>query len=697
MIRFYHISLLFSACIFLHLPLALGQNESEREVSRQLDSLRIIFHSEQAKLNEKKVETSDSSLILGLSKIVQLEQQNYDASAYYESYEKLLRRDLGLQLNLDGIQNFNISQQDLEENILYQRRFQTGLEWNLLKGGLLDSRSALKSLPNQEMYEQKLNYYQHHKRNSAAKMNECIYWFNQHKIALLTQRWDILSKQYQALEKLYFAKKITREHLLRNQTRMAEITGMQGIYQSYNEYFPGLTDTTLMTREAPLFDLNYEKLLSVVDEGQQLDSLSVLLRKEAEQQKWYSEIRLKAFFKYNYYDLLTTNPSARAFYNAGITAGIPLPFSQKQAREFELQKVGKQLDQLQLAQQNKRIEVLNDAYEFRYQLKQYIVFHQKRILAWESVRQERVKSKLQDADFNPIRGLELLDDLLQLEIELLDLKQNLYIKLLKIQEKTPGVSMQELIIPLQLPNYFNFEDDTYRTCYVWSKTFEQHDVDFLSEYILYNQFDEIQLAIAREDKQIQNKLKLIEQLDAKGIKVQLMLGQNELLGDPNYSKIVAEMLKPYLDKGISGLHLDIEPHTRDDWKSKREELQAQYKVLLKETKTVCSTYNLKLSIDLPLSLDTMYAKELIEQVQAVRFMCYENIKEDYLLRKLSPYKTFGDKLSVSLRTEDFKSRQEMEKFAKEFLQKSGIKAINFHDLNRLIALDKQALVPDEEH
>lgn len=675
-----------------------AQLNQETAISAQLDSLRIIFQQEQARFSEKLLESSDSSLLIGLSKVDQLQQSQYDPSAYYKSYDALLRRDLGLQLNLDGIQNFNISQEDLEENILYQRRFQTGLEWNILNGGFMDARNQRNALPTQEMYDRQLNYYQQLKRNSSAKMNACIYWFNQHKIALLDQRDGLLNKQYQALEKLYFAKKITREHLLRNQTRIAEIKGMQGIYRSYNDYFPGQLDTALLNSEPALFDLNYEKLLAITDGGQGIDSLSVLLREQAMQQhKWYNEIRLKTFFKYNYYDLLTTNPSARAFYNTGISAGIPLPFNQKQQRELELQKVNKQIDQLQVAQQNKRVEILNDAYEFRYQLKQYIVFHQKRILAWESIRQERVKAKLQDADFNPVHGLELLDDLLQIEIELLDLKQNLYIKLLKIHEKTGLPAIEELIIPLELPNYFNFEDDTYRTAYVWTKTFEQQDVNFLSEYILYNQFDEIQLAVAQEDKQVDKKLQLIEQLNNKGVKVQLMLGQNELLGNPEYQKILANLIKPYLEKGISGIHLDIEPHTRADWKTNREVLQEQYKMLLKETKTYCSSYKLLLSIDLPLSLDTLYAAELIGQVDAVRFMCYENIKEDYLLRKLSPYQVFGAKRSISLRTEDFANRQEMEKFAKNILQQTGIQAINFHDLNRLINLDKQSLTPNEEH
>ena len=82
-------------------------------------------------------------------------------------------------------------------------------------------------------------------------------------------------------------------------------------------------------------------------------------------------------------------------------------------------------------------DLLNDAYEYRYKLKQYIGFYEKRQRYLELLRQENVLLKLDPIDFNPIKALGLIDDILKIDIELTDLNQNMYLKLLKFYTKIP--------------------------------------------------------------------------------------------------------------------------------------------------------------------------------------------------------------------------------------------------------------------
>jgi hypothetical protein len=51
---------------------------------------------------------------------------------------------------------------------------------------------------------------------------------------------------------------------------------------------------------------------------------------------------------------------------------------------------------------------------------------------------------------------------------------------------------------------------------------------------------------------------------------------------------------------------------------------------------------------------------------------------------------------IDLRTEDFKSRDEMELFAKALYKETGIKSFGFHDLYRLIEMDKKTMMEDEK-
>jgi hypothetical protein len=682
-----------------------SQVENERKVSSYLKELQEIFNQALVETTYKNSKTSsDSSLLVYFSSLSESSKNKYSPTNYFQAKEDLLRRENGIFVTADALQNFNANPvQDLEDNISFSRRYGLGAEWNILKGGYLDSKNQLKSLEIDRVLQGELQKFSNPNSAIPIKMNQCIFWFNHQKTKLLNQREDLLKKQSQIIEKLYFSKKIDKAFLLKNQTRIAEINGMKGIYESYNNFISPLFDTTFFNLEIALFDLNYAAFLGENSFNNQTknnssDSLSaVFLAAIENQNKWFHEIRLKTYVRYNYFDVISPSPINRAFFSGGISSTIPLQFNHKQQNALEREKILKQIEELELNESNKRIELLNEAYEYRYQLKQYIVFHQKKIMLNESIRQERVKAKLLDADFNPLRALELIDDLLQIEIELLDLKQNLYIKLLKIQEKVKHVLMSELIEPVFLPNYFSFEDETNRSVYIWTKTFESQNLEFISEYILYNQFDEVALAITKEDVYKEQKIKLIEDLKKNDIRVYLMLGQNNLLDSANPEQEISSILKQFPMQKVDGIHLDIEPHTRAEWKTNQITEQNKYKNLLKVTKSLSDTYKIKLSIDLPLSLDSNYVFELMKSTDFVKFMCYENIKEEYLMRKLSPYLKNKANISISLRTEDFSNRNEMEEFSKLISQKTGISGINFHDLNRLILLDKKTLEINEEH
>jgi hypothetical protein len=682
-----------------------SQVENERKVSSYLKELQEIFNQALVETTYKNSKTSsDSSLLVYFSSLSESSKNKYSPTNYFQAKEDLLRRENSLFVTAEALQNFNANPvQDLEDNISFSRRYGLGAEWNILKGGYLDSKNQLKSLEIDRVLQGELQKFSNPNSTIPIKMNQCIFWFNHQKTKILDQREDLLKKQSEIIEKLYFSKKIDKAFLLKNQTRIAEINGMKGIYESYNNFISPLFDTTFFNLEIALFDLNYAAFLGENSFNNQTknnstDSLSaVLLAAIENQNKWFHEIRLKTYVRYNYFDVISPSPVNRAFFSGGISSTIPLQFNHKQHNALEREKILKQIEELELNESNKRIELLNEAYEYRYQLKQYIVFHQKKIMLNESIRQERVKATLLDADFNPLRALELIDDLLQIEIELLDLKQNLYIKLLKIQEKVKHVSMSELIEPVFLPNYFSFEDETNRSVYIWTKTFESQNSEFISEYILYNQFDEVALAITKEDVYKEQKIKLIEDLRKNDIRVYLMLGQNNLLDSANPEQEISSILKQFPMQKVDGIHLDIEPHTRAEWKTNQISEQNKYKNLLKVTKSLSDTYKIKLSIDLPLSLDSNYVFELMKSADFVKFMCYENIKEDYLMRKLSPYLKNKANISISLRTEDFSNRNEMEEFSKLISQKTGIFGINFHDLNRLILLDKKTLEINEEH
>lgn len=727
--------------LFLLLGTILRAQE-EKAISQHLGRLRAIFDSAQVFIPKSGYEVStDSSLITFITQMeVPVNPGQVQEDKLYLAQRELLRRQIGLNYTLDGIQNINPTQQDIEDNILYQRRIQNGVEWNVLKGGYLDSRNEMKALELEQELEQMIA-----SRNPVAgnpgKKSQLTYWFDLEKRKLLIERGKLLDRQYMTVTQLYHKKKISKDVLLALQSRITEVKALEDIYSLYPDYVVPLYDSVAYSWDASLFDLNYETILySARREKESADTaFSALLSRIEQQNKWFNEIQLKAYVRHSYYDLVTINPGSRAFFSTGVGLSVPLTFTHKEQnaieREYALLKMGQMDGQLE----DRRLVMLSEAYDYRLRLKNYIMLHQRRAMVLEEIRAEREKERLGDPEFNPLRGLELVDELLRIELELMDLKLDLYLRLVKVHELMETYPIQALIVPLQLtddlypeeaslPEVLPEEPDaetkiqdpvpvipadpkptvpvvektddyeiklsvpdyvSQRNIYVRSKIFLNYSAEHLAHYVQDNTFTGVQLSVSSRDELLDQKIAFLKTLNDYHIQTDLMYSRGAIL-DMSASSMHAELLQTishYPLKYVHGLHLNVEPHTRDDWENNQAFLKDSYRTLVTEARSICDSLGFKLTVDLPLTLDTTYVNEVLSRSDMVRFTCYENTRKNYLVRKLRPYLDHKEKLVIALSTEDFKSREDMEQFAERLKKETGIQAVNFHDLSQLMTLD----------
>lgn len=683
--------------IFLLIPFAFFGQQNERVNTVLIQQLAELMEKEVAQLDQFYIEnSSDSSALVKLSSLKANDTLRFDMQAYFDSQLRALKKETNLSYSSSFVQNFNASQADLEDNILYQRRLLNTLEWDILNDGFLETRSKLRSVELERRMLEETQKFTYERRDFPIKMSHVIYLFNLKKQQVLANRKAMLTKQIDLMEHLYFAKKISRERMIEMHAKEAEVEALNQIYSTYNEEKQIAIDSALLKLKLPLFDVKPFQYLP--NDKSQLDSLKQdFIQDLTRQNNWFRTIKLSAFVRHSFYDLISTNPASRSFFSAGLNLKIPLTFNAKDNLETEKQRMLRRFDDVENDRTNYEIDVMNETYEYRYHLKQYILFYQKKLLVLEQLRQEQVKAKFLDADFNPVNALLLIDQLYQIEIELLDIKQNLYIRLMKIDEKTKGIAIEKKVQVFDLPNIEDFEQQTYKTTYVWSKAFELHSVEFLSEYLLYNHFDEVQLAVSAEDSQVEKKIAFINACYAKGIKVNLMFGQNTLLDEKNPEQVMMKSLNAYPISKISGITLDVEPHTLAEWKTQPERLKSSYLNILQQSQKITSSYNIQLAVDLPLTLDSVYLTQVMKLVNKVHFMCYENVKTSYITRKVQPFLSLGIPCSISLRTEDFASRKELEDKAKELVSELSVSQINFHDISRLIKMDEQSLEENEKH
>jgi len=617
---------------------------------------------------------------------------NYDE--YYASYIALTRKQIGLDFRGDVVQNLNPSFKDIEDNILYRRRYQVGLEWDILKNGYIDSRQKVKTL---EAEKELVNYHQRSQNTgiNSIQRNACIAFFNVQKNQLLNERERQLNEILPILEELFYLKKVTLEALYSFQSRIVETKAQQNIYTSYNEHIFQFVDSSIRLLNAPVFDLN-DAFYTSIDKKLENDTVIQQLKTALiGNLNWYNDIQLKAYTRYNLYDLIQGPNLHRSFFSIGLSTTVPFPFTYKEQRRFNAIKQQKQFQDIIYSFNANQMELLNESYEYRYIVKQYAQFQQKLKLINETIRIESAKQELKDPDFNPLNGLKLLDERMQIGIELIDLQQKMYLKLLEINEKTMNSSIEQQVTLFDLASYTS-EKSLVKNVYAWTSTFEKGNVEILSSYSVYNEFKTVFLAVKEADTVKKVKDAFVVSAHESGINIVPLIGQNTLLSSTQFSRDLAILLKQTTSWKSTEIHLDLEPHTLEAWKTNRVELTATYLRCIIEARAYCDSNKLQLSISIPLHYDTLLVKELLKHVDQIHFMCYENVNPEYITRKLKPYANQLNLLTIAVRTEDFNSRHELETLVKQLAEMTLITRFSYHDLNRLMQLDK-TLLDYEKH
>ncbi|MEO9531378.1 MAG: hypothetical protein ABJG68_13835 [Crocinitomicaceae bacterium] len=655
----------------------------------QTDSLFIVKVKKLQSLfdetNYKPLQFGDTSLAV-IAEISKMQRKGNDVSRslYLEKQLELAQKDYGVALTGGYLENINPTIGDLEDNIFYQRKFNLGAEWNLLKSGFFENKVKARILEDRILREQMGQDAAVESYNYLKRFDHTIYTFNLVKIQLLHARRAQLEKQYKTISELVYLKRLKKEDLITLDTRLSEVESLINVYKSYNDYLVPENDSLEFdVKNLPLIDLDYTKIFDLL--GKQTDSL-LSTRVYEDYYSWYHQISLKTYAKYSYYDLV--EPGNRSFFSAGFNFNIPIPFNTRLKNEVANEKYKYDNEKLVQNRINLHEEILSTAYEFRYKLKQFIGFYQKRKLFMERLRVEKVKVRLNDNNIDPLLGLELYDDLLQIDIELVDLLQNLYLKALKVHSKIPHANIRD-VIKYQTTDQINqYVDNKKRSVYVWSKTFEEYSPGFLSEYCIYNEFNKVIVSTALSNSSPE-KLQFM-QYAQENAEVHFMIGENKLFYSDNIGEYLSKVLEKYKEVKPAGIHIDIEPHTFAEWDTEKQKIISQYLELMGKISTFCKDHDLKLAVSIPLHYGQEVVDKLLALCDEIYFMCYENTKTSYIVNKVKPFIDNGkDKLILALRTEDFTNRIEMEEKIKELKTQTSLNAFAYHDLRRMVSFDRQ--------
>ncbi len=645
-----------------------------------LDSL-FLKHTTEKKINI----LSNSDVYLLFQPDLGIKNSSLNDSIY-NLKSSIYKRDIGLDFNSSIVNNQQIDIVNLDDNLPFKSRIQSGIEWNLLKNGLFQNkREAKKILIEQKINNQLSNNFLD-KNTYLESYNNIIKLFNEKKILLLNSRQKMLSTFNGSLSRLYISNTIKQDEWLEVQQRLAENKSLLQIYQPYNAIQN--TNSSKTNLNFPIFDINEQELMKYQNSLQK-DSLEYYFNQINKlSDNWLSTVNFSPFTRYNYYNLINgSSASYRAFFSVGANLSIPLDFNRSKIKTLHELESKQKIQSIENKHQFYFEELANDLYEYRYNLYQLTSIYYKRKIIEDAISIENIKRELNRANFSPIKACKLIDDLYRIDLELIELNQNLYLKLLKIHKKNDLIPMEKLLKPFDFSSLNPKDSLNKKSIYIWSKTFKAYSSDILFQYIKTNQLNNVVLSI--QEDSIDNQNQFCRILSENNIGVEIMIGNNKAFSEKDFQQFLNTKLSKVDIKSINGIHLDIEPHTFPDWKDKKSEYLAKFKQLVEQASLFAKEKNIKLAISIPLTYPEEVVNELFKSVDLIYFMAYENVKEDYISKKLLNFEKDKEKIVIAFRTEDFENRDQMDLFISSFQNKYDYKKIAIHDLGRLILLDSK--------
>jgi hypothetical protein len=674
----HHIRIISFSLVVVMSHSALAQKSADELISKLYKVWEKHYHTYSSDLISGDVKHVESLFDFGVDTTTNYENILFDLKL---AEAALYKKHWGIDWNTNYLIN-TAPGMDVADNIIYRSRVQTEVKWNVLNNGYLENKFKSQIKENEALIYQIHNSQSAHKRKLLPVWHAIIYHFNLEKITLLYTRLEIAKSKLEIAYQLYDKGLVLQEEMLKNAEDYAEVKSLLKIYEDYNTQLTNYI-TPRASQKYPLIDINYPAILEAVSAPFN-DSIAQLVRSSIElESKRINTINFSVFTRYNYYDLVNLNNTDRSFFTFGAAIGVPLNFDQKEknrVNELKLQSITHEEPEKSLQLQQ---DVLSYFYEFRYKLKQFNSFYHKTLFYKELLRKEEARYIIDQLSFNPLKALRLLDDLLSVETELIDLKQQMYLYLLRIYLTVPNSTLTELFTITHLEDVGRGEQQTtFNEVYIWSKTVLEYSPEFIVSYCKKQGVQSVAVSLPSDENSAST---LVAQFKDADISTSVLIGKNQLIhgGIEDY---LDDLSKKKYHSSINGIHLDIEPHVFDDWKGNESSYLQKYITLLQKAKEIAAKNGWRIVVSIPVYYPIDVVQQIFAIVDSVYFMCYENIKTDYLLRKMEPYP--ADKIVIALRTEDFQSVIELNEKIKEINQLRVFGGYIIHDLGRLIVFEK---------
>jgi hypothetical protein len=554
-----------------------------------------------------------------------------------------------------------------------------GLSWSYLGGGLWGNRLDAEELGLEGELEELRREQTEGRRLLDCRAGRLIAAFNDLKIGLLGRRERYLRLLHEVYRNAYLQGLIHADEVIlierdRDRTRQFEAG-----FRSYNETLARTGG--MMPRldgEPPFVDLDIRRLIAAVESDPAWSRMAAIEkdlvdnhydRRREMDMRYYVHPRLKWDDKFaTATDLV-----------AGMTFRMPLAERRSEPRDIEAS-----LSDLRQIQARRQLAdtLLRMYYEYQYRLDDAIRLDYQRRLVLERLRRAfaalAVPAPTVDARTLPAL-LQGVRDLIDTQFELLDNGENLYARLLRIFAESNQPFQADLLLPVRQAAAVEGLRPGSRAMYIWSRSFNEIDNALLIQILRTKSVTTAVVSAGRKTDAV--KLEQFLALAAgAGLRVELMVSDNGWVRPRQAAEVDATVAR--LLALAPHLHLDVEPHTFDDFRADRTTYMQGLAALV-ERVAAAKKPGQSVSVALP----TLLTREEVDAVAAhadvIYAMAYGIDQPDKLLRRLESFAGVPrERLVVALRPQDFASELALEDFIRALGEQGGLTGFAFHDFEQ---------------
>lgn len=574
-------------------------------------------------------------------------------------------------LNWVSDMSYNFSPGLGEDNIFYRARVSSGLDWLALGEGSLKNQKMQNAL-NEKMKNIDVLEKQKYKKEITHRenLNKVRAAFDTKKIQLLSDYEKLLKLQNEFIAKQNKNGLKNDAEAAQSKYRLDKISIEKKSLESLikadnNQNFNKEIISSEIPDLMPVENINFSALIKDKETSLKMEKEILDMKRRRDKQP---DLRLK--LRYNYYSALSRD---RNFASVGATFNLPVTRSKNDLEsENEIKLKENSLQDMQLACRDR----LSTMYREYYLLKSEIEVLESEVKYLEA--ELKVNSTNEKSNtFSPAPYLATAEKLLDNQIQICEKKADLYEKYLDYKMLSGTDNTSEGL--QKLANDDNIGNETY----IWSSFFSNYSNAYIINLMNHWHINRVFLSIGKVTDMVK-VADFMAMAAQNNIQVYRLIGENSYAATDNGFVDLQVALQDAKNMGFAGVHLDIEPHTFDDYKA-NVDLYAQRLInLFTNSKTWCVQNNMDLGVSVPMQLPAEVATALHDNNIMTYIMAYDVLTLDKKLNKTAIIRNIlGPDLYVWVfRINDFQVFSDLLD-AEAYVQAAGVTKFGYYDLSQM--------------